>query len=66
MGVTHRSLVISTNRANRIIDHASGNILAYYSQSLTLGGSKTGNVIINPSGNIGIGTTNPQALFSVG
>ncbi len=46
---------------------ADGKIATTTRQSLTLGDpTGTGNVIINPAGNVGIGTTAPAALLSVG
>ncbi|MEK7559377.1 MAG: MerR family DNA-binding transcriptional regulator [Patescibacteria group bacterium] len=53
--------------AGLVLD-GSGSIQTLIGRTLSLGGNSTGNILLNSDGNdrVGIGTTNPTALFSVG
>ncbi|MCL5439097.1 MAG: hypothetical protein M1268_03865, partial [Patescibacteria group bacterium] len=57
---------ISAGVAGALIMDATGKIYSTAKQTLALGDSTaTGNVVINPGGNVGIGTTNPTAIFNL-
>ncbi len=45
---------------------ADGTLATTALQNLTIGNATTGNVIFNPSRNVGIGDTTPASLFTVG